>query len=87
MAEDYTEAERKLIEDHRAKNAPARRVTVKGRGDDGTEYSFDLEGEEAARVIDRHKGLFSAPAPDDSGQDSNGKARQGGAGLLGRGSK
>jgi hypothetical protein len=57
----------------RRQNKPARKVRVKGRGDDGSEYEFELEGDEAARVIARHSGLFAAPKADDDKKTAPGK--------------
>jgi hypothetical protein len=58
--DDLTDEERKLLEKHRKDRARnARKVKVKGRHDDsGAEYEFELEGDEAERVISRHKSLF-----------------------------
>ena len=80
MADDLSPEERKLIDDRRAAARPARKVRVKGKGDDGSEYEFDLEGEEADRVIQRHKGLFAAPADPGKDDKGDGKTRRG---LLG----
>lgn len=65
---DYSEEELELIREHRAKKArqAGRKVRVRGRHDDsGAEYEFDLEGDEAERVISRHRGLFAEEDEDD----------------------
>lgn len=66
MAEDLTKDEQELLAKHRAEKARhSRKVTVKGKHEDsGAEYSFDLEGDEAERVIARHRSLFEEE-PDD----------------------
>ena len=68
--EDLTDEERALLEKHRkAKAKTSRKVKVKGRHDDsGAEYEFDLDGDEAERVIARHKSLFEEQADDDDGK-------------------
>lgn len=60
MAEDLTEDEQEALRKHRAARAKSsRKVTVRGKHEDsGAEYSFDLEGDEAERVIARHRSLF-----------------------------
>jgi hypothetical protein len=61
MADELTDEERELLEKHRAERAKnSRKVTVKGtHKESGAEYSFDLEGDEADRVIARHASLFT----------------------------
>lgn len=61
MADELTDEERELLDKHRAEKARgARKVTVKGaHKESGAEYSFDLEGDEAERVIARHSSLFA----------------------------
>jgi hypothetical protein len=61
MADELTDEERELLDKHRAERARgARKVTVKGaHKESGAEYSFDLEGDEAERVIARHSSLFA----------------------------
>lgn len=61
MADDtLTDEEQALLEKHRkAKAKSSRKVRVKGRHEDsGADYEFDLDGDEAERVIARHKSLF-----------------------------
>ena len=60
MADELTTEEQELLEKHRkAKAKTSRKVRVKGRHEDsGADYEFDLDGEEADRVIARHKSLF-----------------------------
>ena len=60
MADELSDEEQALLAKHRkAKAASSRRVKVKGKHDDsGAEYEFDLEGDEAERVIARHRSLF-----------------------------
>jgi hypothetical protein len=66
MTDDLTDDERELLEKHRAEKARgARKVTVKGtHKESGAEYSFDLEGDEAERVISRHSSLFAEEEPE-----------------------
>ena len=69
--EDLTDEERALLEKHRkAKAKSSRKVKVKGRHDEsGAEYEFDLDGDDAERVIARHKSLFEEQAEgDDDGK-------------------
>ena len=71
MAEELSDEEQALLAKHRkAKAASSRKVKVKGKHDDsGAEYEFDLEGDEAERVIARHKSLFEEQAEgDDDGK-------------------
>lgn len=67
MAEELSAEERELLEKHRKEKAKrSRKVTVKGKHEDsGAEYSFDLEGDEAERVIARHRSLFEEESKDD----------------------
>lgn len=67
MAEELSDEEQALLEKHRkAKAKSSRKVKVKGKHDDsGAEYEFDLEGDEAERVIARHRSLFEEQADDD----------------------
>ena len=60
MADELSDEEQALLAKHRkAKAASSRKVKVKGKHDDsGAEYEFDLEGDEAERVIARHRSLF-----------------------------
>ena len=60
MAEELSDEEQALLEKHRkAKAKSSRKVKVKGRHDDsGAEYEFDLDGDDAERVIARHRSLF-----------------------------
>jgi hypothetical protein len=60
MAEELSDEERALLEKHRAAKAKSsRKVKVKGKHDEsGAEYEFDLDGDDAERVIARHKSLF-----------------------------
>lgn len=67
MADDLklTDDERAAILEAREKNKTPRKVTIRAKDEtSGAEYSFDLEGEEAETVIERHKGLFTRPATD-----------------------
>ena len=61
MAEELTDEEQALLDKHRkAKAKNSRKVKVKGKDEDsGAEYEFDLEGDDAERVIARHKSLFT----------------------------
>lgn len=86
MAEDtLSEEEQALLAKHRAAKAKStRKVKVRGRHEDsGAEYEFDLEGDEAERVIGRHKSLFeeqteeqktTATAPKKTGPYFKGKS-------------
>jgi hypothetical protein len=75
MAEELDDEERELLAKHRAKKAkqrPGRKVTVRGKHDSGAEYSFDLDGDEAERVISRHRALWAdedGPEDDGGGED------------------
>lgn len=69
MADDLTPDERELLEKHRAEKAKtARKVKIRGRDDkSGTDYEFDIEGDEADRVVARHAHLWAEeekPEPD-----------------------
>ena len=71
MADELTDEEQALLEKHRkAKAKSSRKVKVKGRHDEsGAEYEFDLDGDDAERVIARHKSLFEEQAEgDDDGK-------------------
>ena len=62
--DDLSDEEKALLAKHRkAKAASSRKVKVKGKHDEsGAEYEFDLEGDDAERVIARHKSLFAEQA-------------------------
>ena len=63
MPDELTDEERELLAKHRAERAKSsRKVKVRGKHDSGAEYEFDLEGDEAERVIARHKSLFEEKA-------------------------
>lgn len=67
MADDtLSEEEQALLAKHRAAKArSSRKVKVKGKHEDsGAEYEFDLDGDEAERVIARHKSLFEETPED-----------------------
>ena len=71
MADELTDEEQALLAKHRkAKAASSRKVKVKGKHDEsGAEYEFDLDGDDAERVIARHKSLFEEQAEgDDDGK-------------------
>ena len=70
MAEELSDEEQALLAKHRkAKAASSRKVKVKGKHDEsGAEYEFDLDGDDAERVIARHKSLFEEQAEDDDGK-------------------
>ena len=67
MADELTDEDQALLAKHRkAKAASSRKVKVKGRHDEsGAEYEFDLDGDDAERVIARHKSLFEEQAEGD----------------------
>jgi hypothetical protein len=67
MSDELSKDEQELLARHRAEKAKSqRRVTVKGKHEDsGAEYSFDLEGDEAERVVSRHRSLFEEEPEDD----------------------
>jgi len=69
-AEELTDEELALLAKHRkAKAASSRKVKVRGKHDEsGAEYEFDLDGEDAERVIARHKSLFEEQAEDADGK-------------------
>ena len=78
MADDeLSDEERALLAKHRkAKSASSRKVKVKGKHDEsGAEYEFDLEGDDAERVIARHRSLFEEQAEGDD--DKKPPARKG----------
>jgi hypothetical protein len=74
--EPLTDEEQALLAKHRkAKAASSRKVKVKGKHDEsGAEYEFDLEGDDAERVISRHKSLFEEADP---GADPKTPAKRG----------
>lgn len=76
MADELDDEERALLAKHRAakaKKQPGRKVTVRGKHDSGAEYSFDLDGDDAERVISRHKGLWAdEDGPDDDDDEDQG---------------
>jgi len=76
--EDLTDEERALLAKHRkAKAASSRKVKVKGRHDEsGSEYEFDLDGDDAERVISRHKSMFEEQA-EETGDGKKPPARKG----------
>lgn len=81
MAEELSKDEQELLAKHRAEKAKrSRKVTVKGKHEDsGAEYSFELDGDEAERVIARHKSLFEEQSEDDkSGKDTKGSSSRSG---------
>ena len=61
MAEELSDEEQALLDKHRkAKAKSSRKVRVKGRHEDsGADYEFDLDGDDAERVIARHSSLFA----------------------------
>jgi hypothetical protein len=73
MSDDLTDEERDLLAAHREKNRKPRRVRIFGEHD-GSKYEFEVEGEEADRVIARHKALFAdEPAPEDGKDKAPGR--------------
>jgi len=74
MADDLSDDEIELLRKHRAaKSKSGRKVKVKGKHDDsGAEYEFDLDGDDAERVIARHASLFQEP-DDDGGKKPTAK--------------
>lgn len=58
--EELSAEERELLEKHRKEKAKStRKVKVRGKhAESGAEYEFDLDGDEAERVISRHRSLF-----------------------------
>lgn len=66
MADELSDEELALLDKHRkAKAKSSRKVRVKGRHEDsGADYEFELDGDDAERVISRHKSLFEEPAAD-----------------------
>ena len=64
MADELSDEEQALLAKHRkAKAASSRKVKVKGKHEDsGAEYEFDLDGDDAERVIARHRSLFEEQA-------------------------
>lgn len=75
--EEYSDEERALVEKHRAaRKRTGRKVKVRGRDEQsGAEYEFDLEGDEAERVVSRHRHLFAEEeAEAGSASEDSGKA-------------
>ena len=71
MDDELTDEEQALLDKHRkAKAKSSRKVKVRGKHDEsGAEYEFDLDGDDAERVIARHKSLFEEQAEgDDDGK-------------------
>ena len=60
MADDLSDDEIALLQKHRAAKAKSsRKVKVRGKHEDsGADYEFDLDGDDAERVIARHASLF-----------------------------
>ena len=77
MAEELSDEEQALLAKHRkTKAAHSRKVKVKGKHDEsGAEYEFDLEGDDAERVIARHKSLFEEQA--EEGDEKKPPAKRG----------
>lgn len=77
MAEELSDEERALLEKHRKeKAAKGRKVKVRGKHEDsGAEYEFDLDGDEAERVIARHRSLFEESDDDGDGKKPPAKGR------------
>jgi len=65
MADDLTDEELELLEQHRAAKRKPRAVRVRAKHDSGAEYEFDLDGDEAEKVISRHRGLWADDEPAD----------------------
>lgn len=76
--DDLTDEEKQLLAKHRKeKAARGRKVKVRGRDDEsGAEYEFDLDGDEAERVVARHKSLFEEK-PEGDGDGKKPPARKG----------
>lgn len=66
MAEELSKDEQELLAKHRAEKAKSsRKVTVRGKhADSGADYEFTLEGDEAERVVARHRSLFEEDQED-----------------------
>jgi hypothetical protein len=79
MAEELTDEEQALLAKHRKEKAKSsRKVKVKGKHDEsGSEYEFDLDGEEAERVIARHRSLFEEQDETDDGKTKAAPKRSG----------
>ena len=60
MADELTDEELALLAKHRKEKAKnSRKVTVKGKhAESGSDYEFTLDGDEAERVVARHRSLF-----------------------------
>lgn len=65
-AEELTAEEEALLKKHRAERAKSsRKVVVKGKhAESGSDYEFTLDGDEAERVVSRHRSLFEEDAGD-----------------------
>ena len=75
MADDLSDDEIELLRKHRAaKSKSTRKVKVRGKHDDsGAEYEFDLDGDDAERVISRHASLFQEQDDDGKKPPAKGK--------------
>ena len=74
MADDLTDDEIEALRKHRAARAKSsRKVKVRGKSDDGAEYEFDLDGDDAERVISRHASLFREQDDDGKKPPAKGK--------------
>ena len=79
MDDELTDEEQALLDKHRkAKAKSSRKVKVKGKHDEsGAEYEFDLDGDDAERVIARHKSLFEEQAEGDADDGKKPPAKRG----------
>jgi len=70
--DELSEDEVALLRKHRAERAKnARKVTVKGKHpESGADYEFTLDGDEAERVVSRHRSLF------EEGEEGEGTAKK-----------
>lgn len=79
---DLTDEERELLAAHR-RNKTDRIVTVRAHDEaTGSDYEFTLYGEEAERIIIRHRTLWEDP--DDTSTGSGGRRRVSPAGGSGK---
>jgi hypothetical protein len=60
MPDELSDEERELLAKHRAEKAKKhRKVTVRGKHESGAEYEFELDDDDAERVIARHRSLWA----------------------------
>jgi hypothetical protein len=79
MADDeLSDDEKALLAKHRAaRKKNSRKVRIKGRHEEsGADYEFELEGDDAERVIARHSSLFAEQAEAEGDDKGDGKDKR-----------